>query len=677
MDSVVPSPPPPVLPRPRSLSFTPSSTPITSSEDGHPDASKETSEPIQVGMTVETKDLYRENSRLPWQEWAPDDIDINSRSASAKFALIVRREKEHGDTDELNLALHSITVQSPLIKKQLGPVFEDYRGINTNLKKLTFRAPFHEFFYRWDKFVQARPEGDDVASSHYKLLFDIVSAEIEPHLEQASDLLKNDVVSFDYLWTLFEPGIEVYSKVDGHDRLYTLDSSKYERTSDGTFFTLSCRYVDTDGESFGFRTTTIDIWPFENLKQILELDVVPSRVKPDLTEVRERLTQRGRMFEKLTGVHHKTYSGTYELAKAAAGVPRNQYVEDERVIVDGSSFSKYVDERIEPLEPLGALSTSNSANHGYDEWDLIAMPPPPMPLPPRNRHAVPTQFPPPPRLDPGPRPLRYHPTTYQEKPKGYLDIDLVEDIVWSTTAFDQLVLQHDYKRIIRAFVDAQMSGLDDFDDLIKGKGRGIIMLLSGAPGTGKTLTSESVAEIMKKPLYAMSAGELGDVAGDVECNLHRALDLSTKWGAVLLLDECDVFLERRSSSDMSRNKLVAIFLRLLEYYQGVMFLTTNRVESFDPAFESRIHLTIRYPNLDFSSRLHIWKTFVRPGSDNVGISEDELGELAQEELNGRQIKNVVKTARLLAASESTPFAMEHVNTVLKIKRGSLEMEERL
>lgn len=88
------------------------------------------SEPIQVGMTVETKDLFRGDHREPWQEWAPDDIGIASKStpASAKFALIVRREKENGDTDEPVLALHSITVQSPIIKRLLGPVFAGYRA---------------------------------------------------------------------------------------------------------------------------------------------------------------------------------------------------------------------------------------------------------------------------------------------------------------------------------------------------------------------------------------------------------------------------------------------------------------------------------------------------------------------------------------------------------------------
>lgn len=177
---------------------------------------------------------------------------------------------------------------------------------------------------------------------------------------------------------------------------------------------------------------------------------------------------------------------------------------------------------------------------------------------------------------------------------------------------------------------------------------------------------------MQKPLYSMSAGELGNEADEVERNLQRVLELSTKWGAVLLIDECDVFMVKRSSSDLHRNQLVSVFLRLLEYYEGVMFLTTNRIESFDPAFESRIHLTINYPKLDHKSRLHIWRAFVDLAAEAGSLSEldeENMAKLAESELNGRQIKNVVKTARLLAAGDKVPLRLSHIETVMRVKRG--------
>lgn len=93
------------------------------------------------------------------------------------------------------------------------------------------------------------------------------------------------------------------------------------------------------------------------------------------------------------------------------------------------------------------------------------------------------------------------------------------------------------------------------------------MLLSGPPGVGKTLTAESVAEVMRVPLYVLSAGDLGTRASTVEENLKDILRIVPKWGAVLLLDEADVFMEARNSTDLARNELVSIFLRMLEYYE--------------------------------------------------------------------------------------------------------------
>ncbi|KAM5349708.1 hypothetical protein ACJ41O_006213 [Fusarium nematophilum] len=686
--------PPQPLPMARPFSHTES--PLTQAVEGeNQDVPGKAKEPVEVGMTAETKDLYRQDHRWPWQEWAPEQIEINTAATadSAKFALIVRREKQFGDTDEPVLALHSITVQSPLIKEQLGKVFEGYRGINTNLKKLLFKAPFHEFFYRWEKVLQPDPEptkGGDEKAAHYKLLLDVIAAEIGPHHEQAQDLKGNGVITFDYVWALFPPGAEIYSKVDGHDRLFALESGEYQEYNGERSYSLSCRFVDTDGEVFGYRKACLTIDEFQNVKPISELSAIPSDLEPGISEIRERLKERGQQFERLKGCHHKVYSGAYKLANPSLGEPRKQYVTDERVLIDSDSFLKYNDERMLPLESLDGPASPNTKGARLEdpnelEFQGFASYPiaPETLMPHMSRGNLVTPLPRPSSSWRRPKVSNsqnlseehYRLCTHvvrgfclNAKEWGHLDIDLVREISWDSAAFDQLVLPGDYKRVIRAFVATQMSGEDDFDDVITGKGRGIIMLLSGEPGTGKTLTSESVAESMQKPLYGMSAGELGNDAREVEQSLHRVLELSTKWGAVLLLDECDVFLERRSSSDLQRNKLVSIFLRLLEYYQGVMFLTTNRVASFDPAFESRIHLTIDYPKLNFDSRRHVWETFLRRGSETSRLSDDDIEKLAGEELNGRQIKNVVKTARLLATSEGTSIALTHIETVLKIKR---------
>lgn len=75
-----------------------------------------------------------------------------------------------------------------------------------------------------------------------------------------------------------------------------------------------------------------------------------------------------------------------------------------------------------------------------------------------------------------------------------------------------------------------------------GKGRGLVAVLHGPPGTGKTLTAEGIAELLKRPLYMVSTGELGTRPDQLETELNKILDVAHSWGAVLLLDEADVFL---------------------------------------------------------------------------------------------------------------------------------------
>ena len=175
---------------------------------------------------------------------------------------------------------------------------------------------------------------------------------------------------------------------------------------------------------------------------------------------------------------------------------------------------------------------------------------------------------------------------------------------------------------------------------------------------------------MRAPLYMMSASDLGLDSSGVEFSLSNVLEMASKWNAVLLLDEADVFLEQRSSHDLERNKLVSIFLRILEYYEGILFLTTNRVDNIDAAFQSRIHISMQYGELSTSSRRHVWVNFLNASSRGRkhGFSDEDLDKLAGYKMNGREIKNVLKTAQLLASKKGKGLCYEYVESVLAIER---------
>ncbi|KAJ7825514.1 hypothetical protein B0H13DRAFT_2241203 [Mycena leptocephala] len=165
--------------------------------------------------------------------------------------------------------------------------------------------------------------------------------------------------------------------------------------------------------------------------------------------------------------------------------------------------------------------------------------------------------------------------------------------------------------------------------------------------------------VSEHPLYVVGAGDLGLRAEDLDLALQRVFDVATAWKAIVLIDEVDVFLERRSLHDLKRNAMVAVFLHHVEYYRGILFLASNRVQAYDAVFLSRIHVTLHFGELDKASHGQVWRAFVRHADRCSGISDEELALLAQRRSRGRQIKNAVHTAHSLARTRNEEVSIAH------------------
>jgi SpoVK/Ycf46/Vps4 family AAA+-type ATPase len=192
----------------------------------------------------------------------------------------------------------------------------------------------------------------------------------------------------------------------------------------------------------------------------------------------------------------------------------------------------------------------------------------------------------------------------------------------------------------------------------------------GGPGTGKTLTAESVAELAGRPLYRLTCGDVGTNPETVEKYLNSVLFIGVRWNCVVLLDEADVFLEERTKLNMEHNALVSVFLRVLEYYEGILILTSNCIGTFDEAFKSRVQLSLYYPPLSEENRLDVWDNFVEhlkqgdEDADSKGI-QGKLRILARHQWNGRQIRNTSNTARQLAQFRGQKLEYDHLKQAIK------------
>jgi hypothetical protein len=229
----------------------------------------------------------------------------------------------------------------------------------------------------------------------------------------------------------------------------------------------------------------------------------------------------------------------------------------------------------------------------------------------------------------------------------YTDFRNTEIYKYLPDVEQRLVLKPAHRRILTQVFAADEGTIKD---LIPGKTGGLCILAWGNPGVGKTLTAEVYAEIKERPLYSLSVSEIGTQPQEIEKNLQRVFTRVERWNAVLLFDECDVFLSARGN-DIHQSAVVGMFLRLMDYYSGTMFLTTNRLTVVDEAVDSRLAFRIHYDDLGPTERKCIWKTLLEEA--RIACTPEILERLAELKLDGRKIRNAVRAVQLNKTKDLT------------------------
>lgn len=234
------------------------------------------------------------------------------------------------------------------------------------------------------------------------------------------------------------------------------------------------------------------------------------------------------------------------------------------------------------------------------------------------------------------------------------NVNDLTDYKYDLTLREKLILPADQRELL----DVLTTDLGAFTaDMIEGKSAGNVVLAKGMPGVGKTLTAEVYAELIKRPLYSIHSGILGITAKDVRSNLEEAFDLAKRWNAVMLLDEADVFVLARGN-DITQNAICAEFLRTLEYFDGLLFMTTNRSDNIDDAIISRCAALIDYTLPSPEDARKIW-TVLATGM-GVTIPKDVLDDLitALPEASPRDMKMLLRLTLRMAASRGSEMTTE-------------------
>ncbi|KAK4129775.1 P-loop containing nucleoside triphosphate hydrolase protein [Parathielavia appendiculata] len=618
----------------------------------------ETSEPEDQTMKCEIKHLDRRYDDDDETYFEERKTEVEKKPAQKDWWRLFAFCSVRSYDSEGELEGTSLYVNPQPLRQLLFDVIGNYPGDPIDVDDVQIDAPYHSLFhYR----KQLETEGnkrfaeDPESLEHLRLLLNWIKTHFELDIAayERCTTQPHKVIAYDRLWTLFPPGTIAYCKLLSQNRAFRIVDTYYDESDTNPCMGLRADFVDFDGLNLGTRRIELAIPKYQGTRELSELGTIPLDLLDDASDLREELIARGRKFESYIGSHFLQYDGI-ALKKTPEGYAR--FTVSGRVMIDCKTYH-----RLEPNDSFFCVSLNDDSTKmersrkraqahmtfagadGERKFDKLS-----------DENAMLTNA-----------TVR----GYSFTAKKFLEffVEELKPIEWNTRCFDELVLDPAIKKTVQALVSTHAQKRESFDDIVKGKGMGLVCVLHGPPGVGKTLTAECVAEFVKRPLYMVSSGDLGTCSADLDRNLTRIMDMTATWRAVLLIDEADVFLERRSLHDLHRNAMVSVFLRVLEYYAGILFLTTNRVATFDDAFKSRIHIPIRYTDLTVDSRRQIWRNFCAKVPGGVDIDDRGFEALAETDLNGRQIKNAIKAAESLAAFDGAKLDLKQLLQITKIQ----------
>ncbi|KAI0658134.1 P-loop containing nucleoside triphosphate hydrolase protein [Cubamyces menziesii] len=593
----------------------------------------------------------------------------SSPSNSIKFSLVINSphllrvcEKVIGDSAGVSWNAKDVELKPEDVIRAFPGLLEYRRNLPSSLEDPGAGA--------------YKTEGDSRALADLDVLIGCMEYNFGKTLSRIGNLTAHGEITFDLLYAILAPGSIVLGTCSstGKPRAYRLISAKLCSYGQTDFYLVECETLaaatvrdegleleDTAAtfptpaarRTFGMSQEMLKIRKFNGVTKINSLSVYPLEFHTDSAAMKAKLVKRGRRWAALNGVHHMQYSG---IASRQTDDQHRmmKYSVKSRIMIDRAAFLQAVPSyeniptptSLEDISPGGPtemteVTVYQDENKGAytcgqglelpltDEELLLASP------------------------------ILYG-FSFTEKLWMEFDVENVSPIVWSNEAFDGLVLAAGRKDMLRSLVEAHTAN-SGFDDIIRGKGQGLVINLFGPPGVGKTLSAEATSEHLRRPLYILDSGDLGTDPSALNEELTSSFELAAHWKAILLIDEADVFLEKRSMHDMLRNAMVAVFLRQIEYYRGILFLTTNRITTFDDAFLSRIHIALHFTELTAPAKMDIWRTFIRKAdADQDAFTDDIVAQLSTRAVNGRQIKNVCHTAGSLARSRGEKLKYEHL-----------------
>jgi hypothetical protein len=665
-----------------------------------------------------------------WCEVPPRQLSKKAALKHDRVAIRVYKVKDISQpimSGRFALKYHQVDLQNPALISALKDIVKK-EGVYLDPSEIAkFCEPFRPLYFCAEEIATLYKDTAETSplKTQLLLLLKLMGDMFGATRTQVRQLQANNLMSYKLAWTYFPKDSLAYRPGKDCETVYKVVNTTY-KSKPCPHLSVDAKEIVFDGTAFAWVKTDFQLPAWSGNKPITDLNVYPLEFHADPEGIKSRLIARGEKALDYQGLNYCLYTG---VGYHFQGKKLEKVNVDGRILLDNYGYNKYHDQ----LTRQGGKEANEDYQRIGDEEDessnkLISK---------ARANGVVFANPNQPKVKSGEdtdasyakrltaADIERNKTIMMKRPndllflspllKGYclknklwlnFYVDDVRPMIYNDAAFDHLVYPPEQKDLVYSFVEhhqrTRASG-SEMDDVIKGKGQGLVFLLSGPPGTGKTLTAEATADKCRRPLFYLQAEDLGTNPSLLGANLKKMFEMATDWQAVMLLDECDVFLAERNPVDITRNELVSIFLREIEYFRGVLFLTTNLYDAIDAAFRSRMSIHLRFNPLAPDARRQVWRKFIErlppmnylPGvvpeaaataaaaeeaEDESGTAVAELkpiraidmlddadfAELSLWELNGREIKNAIKTVKSWCDCKGYVITLSRLESGIKV-----------
>jgi hypothetical protein len=453
------------------------------------------------GLRCEVKSLLlrQKKGEIEIIEKSNKQIDEDPYS---KYALVSKQSFD----ETHKLISTTLEINSPQLLKVFKEVITYYPGESLDFKsKFTIEDPYMMLVHHRDALLQYRDETDDtIVKMHIALLLDHLTAEAGPRQEDINTMIKAGTITFPLLWVIFKPGDWVCQHSNGHTRLFQVRRHGYgESSARGKYFDLSCSFVSFDGEKVGRANDKLRIWDRGEFfgmfpTSITSLSAFPIKFleATERVKILEATAERGERYLAIKEMCVMEYNGLYLYLRRP---PWNYYSElanydgtflpettTGRVVIDPKTFNEEARKQKESIadeedKRKKRKDEKESKPCMFPSISIISVTNPKSALDDSDTSVGQS-------LDPRLCPSYVYGFSFEKKEWCKFFVDFLSPVEWKPDALNSLILPSPQKRLLKGLVSGHKFP-ERARDLPGQKGKGLVVLLHGAPGSGKTLTA--------------------------------------------------------------------------------------------------------------------------------------------------------------------------------------------